>query len=471
MNVRFEYKPLPIHADFHRSTARERVVAGGYGSGKSYAICAEAIAFGLENPGAEILVCRKTVPALRDTTEAIFVSLIPTDLWNQCVVRRAANHYQSVEFPNGSLYRFRGLDDWLKLKSLNLAMLVYDELDEIDEATYIGMMSRLRQTQPTQKAKRQGAGPISRNCIIAAMNPAGHNWCWKRFVSEKDKPSSTAWFRSTSLDNPHLPLTYLEALLEMPEPWVRRYVLCTFDDFGGQIYEDWGWDTHVIRPLGDLPRDGLFLMGMDPGTRDPTAALWVYYEKERHRLVGIAEYQEEGLAAAKHANAWRRIEANHGMRVRQRYADPNAINVRDRGTNMALSDQYRRLGYNFMLGAAKNTDRIPALGGLIAQGRFVVTTECPRAYEQIKDYRWQDLTPQQRSKGIDAPERPLKANVHLVDCGQYIASRYIPPPKLAFQQNSDPRSEFAADVWKASRLTLRNRGNATSTHDLGTLTI
>jgi phage terminase large subunit len=466
LNIRIEYEPLEIHHPFHRSNARERCLAGGYGSGKSYALCAEALAFGLDNPGAEILVMRKTIPSLRDTTEAIFVSLIPADLWAQCDIRRAANHYQSIELPNGTKYMFRGLDDWMKLKSMNVAMLAYDELDEIDEETYTGMMSRLRQVRPTPKARKQGVTRITRNCIIASMNPAGHNWCWSRFVGPKAAPG-TAWFKSTSLQNPHLPLSYIQSLLDMPEPWVRRYVLCNFDDFGGKIYDDWAWETHVIPPFRYDPA-GLFLMGMDPGTRDPTAALWTYYDKEHHRLVGIAEYQEEGLAVTKHAREWRRIEAQHRMKVRQRFADPNAINVRDRGTNMALSDQYRRLGYNFTLGASRIPDRIPALGGLITQGRFVVTTDCPQTHEQITNYRWQDLTPQQRSKGTDAPEKPLKKNVHLVDAAQYIASRYIPPPKIA--PAASDQDWWTAEVYKSIRKNLKTRG-ATNGHDLGTISV
>jgi hypothetical protein len=34
----------------------------------------------------------------------------------------------------------------------------------------------------------------------------------------------------------------------MPTPWVKRYVLCNFDDFGGQIYQNWSYDTHVVQP-------------------------------------------------------------------------------------------------------------------------------------------------------------------------------------------------------------------------------
>jgi hypothetical protein len=229
----------------------------------------------------------------------------------------------------------------------------------------------------------------------------------------------------------------VQSLLDYPEPWVRRYVLCSFDDFGGQIYDDWSWDTHVIPPKeSEMPRGSVHWMALDPGTRNPTAGLWVWVDQAKRRLVGIAEYQEAGVAAAVHAQAWRRIEAEHKMNVRWRVADPS-IETRDRGSNMKLSDQYRRLGYTFAHGPKQHKDRIPMLGQLIHAKRFVVTTDCPQTHEAIKGYRWEDITPAQRAKGLDPREAPKKKNDHLVDCAQYLASRWVKP--LSPDARSCPR--------------------------------
>jgi PBSX family phage terminase large subunit len=471
VKVELEYRSLPVHREFHVSMAYERTLFGGYGSGKSWALCAEALAVGLEQPGSEILICRKTIPSLRDTTEAIFTSLIPSKLWDQCETRRMGNHYESILLPNGTKYMFRGLDDWMKLKSLSLAYIFYDEADEIDEDTYVGMMSRVRQRQPTAKARTLGAVPITRRGIVCAANPAGHNWLWRRFVSEKDKAPNTEWFKSTSLDNPYLPLTYIDSLLAMPDPWVRRYVMCDFDEFGGQIYEDWGHE-HMVEPYLKAgggyayPPEGLFVMGFDPGTASGNAAVWCFYDKEKARLVGIAEYNETGLGASAHAQAWRRIEAQHRMRVNWRVADPKALPVRDRGSNMGLDQQYARLGFHFNLGPNSIDTRVHSLGQLIFQRRFVVTRECPRLFEQLQNYRWEDLTPQQRAKGTEA--KPLKKDVDLVDAAQYIASRYIAPPKV--EVNRSEREQDGDEIRAAIRRQLANR-TATRAHDLGSLVV
>ena len=75
MEIRFDYRPMPVHERFHAASQRERLLAGAFGSGKTYAVCAEAIKWALLYPGIRGLVTRKTVPELRDTTETVFFDL------------------------------------------------------------------------------------------------------------------------------------------------------------------------------------------------------------------------------------------------------------------------------------------------------------------------------------------------------------------------------------------------------------
>jgi PBSX family phage terminase large subunit len=440
MQITWRYGAIPVHQQFHSSRAKERLLFGAFGSGKTYAIMAEAIALCLENPGIRGLIARKYVPDLRDTTETVFFDLLPDEIYRRGKSLRSGGHYSSFEFPNGSVVIFRSLDDWKRLKSFNLGFIAIDEADEIDEETYEGLLSRIRQTDPA----REGLPPIERRCIFMAANPQGHNWLWRRFV--KEQRQDTAWFKSTSFDNPYLPLDYLDRLLQYPEPWIKRYVMCQFDDFAGQIYEEWSYDRHVIKPFKDQfgrykydPNYG-FWMGLDPGTRDPTAAVWVVVQPDKHRLVAVAEYEQASLAADVHAAAWRRIEAEHQMRVQWRVSDPS-IRVRDRSTNNSLEDTLRRLGFVFNLGPIQEKDRIPPLGNLIHRGQFVVTDDCPLTFEAVRDYQWRDLTPAQRSHDEDPPDHPLKRNTHLVEAAQYLATRYQVPILK--------KPEYPEDDWSA----------------------
>jgi PBSX family phage terminase large subunit len=458
--MRFEYSPNPVFRPFHASLAADRFLFGGYGSGKTVAACAEAIAWGLECPGMEFLVTRKTVPALRDTTEKEFVNLLPSDFLKQCKVAKAGGHLNTIQFPNGTLYYFRGMDDWKKLRSMNLAAILWDEADEFEREEFEGMQSRVRQVHPTPMAKDLGAPQITRRGNIVSSNPQGHNWLWEECFGTKVRPGVQA-FISTSFDNPYLPVETLKRWLAMPDPWVRRYVMCSFDEFAGAIFTDWSWDTHVIPPFKNGTKynydpTSWFRMGFDPGTSSGNAGLWVYYDKPNHRYVGVAEYCEEGLSVTKHSAEWRRIEAQHGMRVQKRIADPKAVTQRDRGTQIALDQQYARKGFRFQLGPSSIDNRLTAMGELISQGRFVVTSECPRTYEQILNYQWEDLSPAQRARGATA--KPLKKDVDLVDAAQMATSNYVPPPKI--KPTEKPEQQHDREVHEAIRKQIRRRRKA-----------
>jgi PBSX family phage terminase large subunit len=427
-----EYDPLPAFEGFHLSNQTEGALIGGYGSGKSVALCAEALKRALQQPGSEWLIGRQTIDSLRVTTERTFLDMLPPGFAAECRYHRGGNHVQEITLPNESIIYFRGLDDWRKLKSLNLAGFFLDEADEISPETYEGLTTRVRQASVSPSAKRAGAGRVTQHIIRVAMNPNGHDYYWDRFVKNQN-PDRGLWL-STSLDNPYNPFSYIDLLLSYPDPWVRRYVFCSFEDFQGVIYPEWDWNTHVVNPYGLYDASNVFLMGMDPGTQNPTGGVWCYWDRQIGKLVGVAEYLQADTAVTPHVYAWRQIEA-HGthnltrqpgrMRVTRRIADPATLPMRDRGSQMSLESQFSKHGFYFEKGPERIPDRLPALGQLIHANRFVVTKECELLYEQIKQDRYEDLTPDQIAKGVEA--KPFKRNVDLVDAAQYVASRWSPP--------------------------------------------
>lgn len=479
MQIDFTYRPLDVHRPFHTSNAYERALFGAFGSGKSYAIIAEAIAWCLEQPGIKGIIIRKTIPELRDTTEPIFKELLPADLWAAGEARKAGGHIESFVFPNGSILYFRSLDDWDKHRSFNVGFLCYDEANEIDLESYVGMTNRVRQEEITAEARNAGyTHEITRRGIWLATNPSGKDWLYRRFAAKDEGDMTTdeyvegnAYFKSTSLDNPYLPVEFVERMLNMPEQWIRRYVLCQFDDFAGRIYEDWNEAEHYVDPIKAYPQGSIFWMGMDPGTRNPTAGLWVYVNLQTRELIGVKEYQQNYTAAVKHAEEWRRIEATlQPGRVVKRIADPN-VNTVDRGTNVALSDLYRRAGYRFELGPRQERDRIPALQQLIYLRRFKVTRDCPLTFEAIKDTQWEDLTPQAKTKGADAPEKRLKRNDHLPNCAEYLASRWVKPAKVKLPDGDlTPQQWMSQEIHATIRKQRRNKKKKRS-HSFGSFPV
>jgi PBSX family phage terminase large subunit len=444
MEVPFAYTAFPVHTPFHMTSVREKAAIGAVGSGKTLALCADAIALGLEQPGSRIMVARQTIPALRDTTETEFVNLLSlrpdgvdsgTTLWDLCEVKRQAGHIDRVYFPNGSEILFRSLDDWRKHMSLNLAAVYIDEASEIEIDAFNGLKTRIRQQQPTAEARNLGYSwdkSKVRQHIALATNPNGHDWIWEYFVHNPTK--DRRYFRSTSFDNPTLyqddgkPSAYLSSLLDMPEIWVRRYVLCEFDAFEGQILEFSPVDQVVkhFTPPDDWER----AMGLDWGLRNPTAVVWWARKPGTQRWYQYREWQtydpldqsqrESYQTMSVHDVAARIKQLEQGETIKYRAADP-AIKQRMGESVKSVNYWFSTHGLHFQMGSRDYSTRINALNQALVRGELVLMDNCPMTSVAFQQYRWASI---QVSRETDGAERPRKKDDHLVDASQYLATLF-----------------------------------------------
>ena len=74
------YEQLPSQREFHRSKARFKGFSGPIGSGKSHALCWEAIRMSYINPGRLGLLGAPTYPMLRDATQATLLDILDRTL-------------------------------------------------------------------------------------------------------------------------------------------------------------------------------------------------------------------------------------------------------------------------------------------------------------------------------------------------------------------------------------------------------
>lgn len=449
MEVTFEYTPFPVHEPFHRTAAREKWLVGAVGSGKTLALCADAIALGLNQPGSRIMVARQTVPALRDTTETEFVNLLSmrteaeddvstTSLWDLCEVRRQGGHIDRIYFPNGTEFLFRSLDDWRKHMSLNLAAVFIDEASEVEEDAFNALKTRLRQRQPTADARNMGyRWGEPRQYIACASNPNGHDWLWRYFIHE----GNGRYFRSSSFDNPTLykddgtPSEYLQSLLEMPEMWVRRYVLCEFDAFEGQIL-DFSPVDHMVEPFKP-PDDWERAMGLDWGLRNPTACVWwarkpgtdqwyQYREWQSYDPLDTASKQSyQTMSVHDVAAAIKIMEKDENIKYRS--ADP-AIRARMGESVKSVEYWFSTHGLHFQMGSKDYSTRINALNQLIVSGNLKLMKDQQMTSVAFQQYRWASLNV---TRNTDGGERPHKKDDHLVDASQYIASLFYTGKPIA----------------------------------------
>src|ERR1700744_5513202 len=119
------YTALPSQRKFHDSTARFKGFSGPIGSGKSQALCHEAIKLSYLNPGRTGLIGAPTYPMLRDATVAsLLEALVKNGIPHE--VNRAENYVVMGETRSRIL--FRAVEEFERLRGSNLAWFGLDGL-------------------------------------------------------------------------------------------------------------------------------------------------------------------------------------------------------------------------------------------------------------------------------------------------------------------------------------------------------
>jgi hypothetical protein len=169
---RIAYHPLPSQQKFHDSQARFKGFSGPIGSGKSQALCQEAVRLSYLNQGRMGLLGAPTYPMLRDATQAALFEIldgskIPFDH------NKAENTL--IMRDTRSKILFRPMDEFERLRGTNLAWFGLDELTYTQEEAWLRLEGRLRDS----KAKHL--------CGFAAWTPKGYDWVYRKFLAKPVK--------------------------------------------------------------------------------------------------------------------------------------------------------------------------------------------------------------------------------------------------------------------------------------------
>ncbi|MGD1069537.1 MAG: phage terminase large subunit [Bryobacteraceae bacterium] len=164
---RIEYIQLPSQKAFHESSARFKGFSGPIGSGKSQALCQEAIRLSYLNPGRTGLIGAPTYPMLRDSTlasltELLYENEIPFEL-------NKADFVMGMK-DTGSRILLRAVDEFERLRGTNLAWFGLDELTYTHEGAWLRLEGRLRDPK------------AARHCGFAVWTPKGFDWVYRKFI-------------------------------------------------------------------------------------------------------------------------------------------------------------------------------------------------------------------------------------------------------------------------------------------------
>jgi len=214
------YDPLDSQRAFHNCTARYKGYSGPIGSGKSQALCQEAIRLTYLNAGRTGLLGAPTYPMLRDATQATLFEILQA---NHIPYDHNKAENALVMGDTGSRILFRPVDDFERLRGTNLAWFGLDELTYTQEEAWLRLEGRLRDPN------------ASRLCGFAAWTPKGYDWVYRKFVA-KAAPAYEVIFA---------------------KPAENRHLLARDPDFYNRLRDSYDEKFYAQEVLGDyLNQDG-----------------------------------------------------------------------------------------------------------------------------------------------------------------------------------------------------------------------
>ncbi len=447
--------PLPIQEAFHLAQKKYRMMAGGWGTGKTTAICLE-LSKDIAIQNNYILFGRKDLQEFKSTTLKEFL-----DIYEPAIAEHNKQD-RIIQFCNGTQIYYTNLDDsreaLKKIQSLNLGAAVIDQAEEISEAMFITIQGRLR---------RQN----TRRCFYGAMNPNGHDWIWHRFfeltydqyarllfrknpekasvickecdatvyrllekkyeeIAAREKKtqeqirtlhtkSHYAGWISTSLENPFLPNDTLQAYLAFPDEVKKRYVYCSFDDFSGLCYKEYIEAKHKKPAYAPSDGDNIYMI-LDWGFVNPLAI--GFFSVDSESKIRLYKIFYERNAYTVDVCKWIKEQPEWQRAVK--FADPQIWQTQKDGKKIA--DDYERDGIYFEPAYNNVQQGIDRVNTLFKKDELWICENCIQWFGEQGEYRWKELKPGQIRNEY---EEPVKKKDHLMDVTRYFANYWMTPEK------------------------------------------
>jgi len=363
----FNYGPYPLMA------------SGGYGSGKTYALCLKAMYLSDMYPGNRGLIARKQGEKLKKTTMKTFFKVCPPQAY---LYGSRSDQAKTLTLNNGSEILWSQLDDSEiieLLRGLEINWFLIDQAEEVSEEVIEVLMRRLgrwdQATVPQQLIDRERAQgrewpwyndetgrPLPPTYAMFACNPDHElHWIYRRFHEESPEWKETyrkQGYRMIHFDstkNVFLPEQNKALLLEGTKEFIDRFVHGKWGIPEGQI--------HKINPLSILkwsPEVEAYLADcklsrtLDHGESSPTACVWWAIDKWGN-LIAYREYYQPDRLISYHRQKLYDLSLKKVVTkiagttqeewVQEKYsseiADPSIFNPRtQRGLSVSVAEEY-----------------------------------------------------------------------------------------------------------------------------------
>lgn len=351
---------------------------------------------------------------LRDTTRKTFFEVCPPEYYDASRGGKWSPSENYLRLVNGSEILFRHLDtvSEKELLSLNLGWFYIDQAEEIPEAVFRTLQSRLRLNR------------VPNRYGFVTCNPEPGNWIYRMFQKPVDEGTPNPNFliiNSSTKDNPFNPEDYYQNLLATyPEELAKRYIEGRWDAVENQIYTEFERAIHVVKPF-TTPKGWEYVVAVDHGMVNPTAALLGCIDFDGNLYI-IDEYYSPGVIS-QHAQAI--LKMTEGYEISYWMIDPSTqAKTREKdGKPYSVIEEYEDYHLYF---TPANNEKIAGINRVreflkpVANRRHPVThkSPAPRLYifqncvnllTELPQYKWKKL------RGLaqkNMPEESVDYNDH-----------------------------------------------------------
>lgn len=428
MKVQLHLTQYEVATDTHRF----RVVCAGRRWGKSVMSRMVILKWALENNGLYWIVS----PTYRQGKQNHWNDL-QKEIPREWVLKKNEVDL-SITLKNGSVIELKGAENPDALRGVKLRGLVIDEIASIRNWDWL-WSEVLRPTLTDYEAP-----------ALFISTPKGYNHFYLLYENGQytvdNKAGIYKSWRFTSYDNPYIPKGELDnAKKELTEDTFQQEYMADFRKYTGLVYKDFQREVHVIEPF-DIPESWSIWRGIDFGSTNPTACLWIATDSDENFYIG-AEHYATGETIDYHAGI---INSNPlSKRVTQTYGDPSGAQwiaeFAQRG--IYITPANKEVGTNFnswvRFGIEKvsaglkvvpgHTAEIPhykeTRGQVLGMPKMFIFSTCTNTIRELETYRWKERSVTQ-AQDLNEPDVPEKANDHAMDALRYFAVSYKKQEKI-----------------------------------------
>jgi len=400
---------------------RFRVVCAGRRSGKSVLSQLQVITWANQEVGRYWIVAPTYKQAKTIHWEGI-QHYVP-----QKLIAKKNEVELSLTLTNGSVIELKGAENPDALRGVKLRGLVVDEIASIRNWDWL-WSEVLRPTLTDYEAP-----------VLFISTPKGYNHFFTLYEFGQGKNEFYKSWRYTSYDNPYIKKEELDnAKQELTEDTFAQEYMADFRKHTGMVYKEFEREVHVIEPF-DIPAGWSIFRGIDFGSTNPTACLWIAVDGDENWFV-MDEHYATGQTIDYHAGV---INAKSGGKsILGTYGDPSGAQwIKEFASKgVYITPANKEVGQNFnswvRFGIEKVSERLKITPGHFVQAisksdgpKLYIFKTCSDTIREFETYRWKEKSVTQ-AQDLNEPDVPEKANDHAMDALRYFAVSYKKSEKL-----------------------------------------